>query len=532
VGGLPYAPAFGASLYVMRDSGLGGSAWHVKNAYYVPQPAQMKCGPSYGSGGFEADPFDPIAQTAYTAVEANFLAAVDMKNAILAVPDEADYLYGIDYHNNHGDLGLLVASNSPMVKTSQGSLGGNYNYPDATEFAKLALRDYLLNEYLCTGAGQPVSTCTGAGTGTGSADPASSSYVGAGNAANALAALNSAWSTGYTTWNTSDAGGLAAIANGTYASYATGTGFLDENGNHLVASGFNCSGTTGNGPAADDNWPAVPQIKTDIHLYVGAFAAQYAQTLRTAWVATCGANCPPMAIPNYDGPMYTYANMAAYTDLFWTAPAYYANPAAAAVEVQQVIDNAGGKPVIVADYFRANPNSWNHSACDNGGGFGAGEDCSPTQATRGANAVSLRQAVLRLKNPNGMFAVVGLEHWSLYDSKGESRDFGLFTPNDNGYDGSAASTAASSGACAISQPYTAPAICQDSNGNYESLAVSSCTSGSSQPVWNTNFNGLTSADGSCTWLNQGNYTRIPETANWGNTLLPIANLNTAGICDP
>jgi hypothetical protein len=153
-GGLPYAPAFGASLYVMRDSGLGGSAWHVKNAYFTPQANQMKCGPQYNAGGsstaYEADPFDPIAQTAYTAVEANFLAAVDMKNAILAVPDEADYLYGIDYHNNHGDLGLLVASNSPMVKKSQGSLGGNYNYPDATEFAKLALRDYLLNEYLCT----------------------------------------------------------------------------------------------------------------------------------------------------------------------------------------------------------------------------------------------------------------------------------------------------------------------------------------------------------------------------------------------
>jgi hypothetical protein len=531
-GGLPYAPAFGASLYVMRDSGLGGSAWHVKNAYYVPQPGQMKCGASYGSAGFEADPFDPIAQTAYTAVEANFVLAVNMAHAIVVVPDEADYLYGLDYHNNHGDLGLLVASNSPMVTKSQGSLGGNYNYPDATEFAKLALRDYLLNEYLCTGAGQPVSTCTGAGTGTGSAAPSSGNYVGAANAANALAALNSAWSTGYTTWNTSDAGGLAGIANGTYNSYATGTGFLDENGNHLVANGFNCSGTTGNGPAADDNWPAVPQIKTDIHLFVGAFAAQYAKTLRTAWVAACGANCPPMAIPNYDGPMYTYANMAPYTDLFWTAPAYYANPAAAAAEVQQVIDNAGGKPVIVADYFRANPDSWNHSSCDNGGGFGAGEDCSPTQAARGLTSVSLRQAVLPLKNPNGMFAVVGLEHWALYDSKGEGRDFGLFTPNDNGYDGSAASTAASSGACATGQPYTAPAICQDSNGNYESLAVSSCTSGSSRPVWNTNFNGLTSSDGSCTWLNQGNYARIPETANWGNTLLPITNFNTAGICDP
>ena len=46
------------------------------------------------------------------------------------------------------------------------------------------------------------------------------------------------------------------------------TGFLDENGNHLVVNGFNCSGTNGNEPSADDNWPAVPQIKTDLHLFV------------------------------------------------------------------------------------------------------------------------------------------------------------------------------------------------------------------------------------------------------------------------
>jgi hypothetical protein len=196
--------------------------------------------------------------------------------------------------------------------------------------------------------------------------------------------------------------------------------------------------------------------------------------------------------------------------------------------VQNIINNDGGKPVIVANYFRANPDSWVKAGCDAGSGL----DCQTTQALRGSFMVGFDQASLALKNPNGKYAVVGLEHWALYDSHGEGRDFGFFTPNDNGYDGSAASTATSSGSCTSNHAYIAPAICQDTNGNYQGLAVTSCTSGGSSPTWNANFNGVTANDGSCIWFNEGQYTPIPESTNWGDTLLPMANFFNAGICDP
>ena len=82
------------------------------------------------------------------------------------------------------------------------------------------VRDFLANEYGCSG----------------SADPAAGNYCGSGAAATALAALNSAWygSAVYSTWNTSDAGGITGIHNGAYHSYGTGTGLLDENGTHSL----------------------------------------------------------------------------------------------------------------------------------------------------------------------------------------------------------------------------------------------------------------------------------------------------------
>jgi hypothetical protein len=450
------------------------------------------------------------------------------KHAIIAVPDEADHLALLNQYSYHADGGLVIAANNPMVSTS----ANGYSYPDHTYFAKEAMRDYLLNEYLCTAPGVPLPTCTGAGTGTGSADPSSGNYVGAGNAATALAVLNGAWGTSYTTWNTSDVGGLAGIISGSYASWGGGTGFLDENGAHIISAAQqgHCSGSGGNGPSSVDDWSTRPQIKTDVEAFIAALAANYASTMQIAWFGACGSTCAPLAIPLYDGPTYVYSAMAPYVDLFWTAFGVIQDNVTVSDVVslvQGIINNSGGKPVIVGNYMRADPDSWNQTGCGGGWGF----DCQSTQPLRGSTLVSLDQFVLPLKNPEGKFAVVGLEHWALYDSHAEDKDFGLFTPNDNGYDGSAASTATSSGSCATNTNYTQPAICQDPNGNYEGLGVASCVSGGSPPTWNNNFDGYTQ-DGGCLWFNEGPYTPNPESANWGNALWPIANAFTAGICDP
>jgi hypothetical protein len=528
--GLPFAPTYGTSGYSMQDTAHDGlGPYHAKDLGYIPQKNGMKCGPNIYQGS-EIDPYDPNTQAAFNDYLANdFMKGWDFTKSIIVVPDEADFLFGLDQANNpsnaHPDIGLMIAANNPMViKSRPGSpyyQSGTYTYTDKELYAKQALRDYLKSEY-----------------------------------GDSLAALNTAWGTNYTTWNTSDPAGLAGITDGKYqrwggnaacsasgnpyacctgngtGSCIQGTGFLDENGNKLIKAGQSCGGKTGNGPQETDSWSDPVQIQTDIDAFVAALAAKYAQELRSAWLAACGSTCPPMALPVYDGPWNgtagVYAAMAPSVDLFWVAPSWYPTLAAYTAEVQNIINNDGGKPVIVADYFRANPDSWVMAGCD----AGSGQDCQATQGLRGAFTLNFDQGSLSLKNPNGKYAVVGLEHWSLYDSHTEGRDFGLFTPNDNAYDGSAASTASSRGSCAINAKYTQPAICQDSNGNYQGLAVASCTSGGSSPTWNTSFNELTKNDGSCTWFNEGAYPPKAETTNWGNTLLPMADVFTAGICDP
>jgi Putative Ig domain len=529
--GLPFAPTYVTSGYSMQDTAHDNiGPYHAKDLGYIPQKNGMKCGGNFYQGS-EIDPYDPNTQAAFTDYLANdFIHGWNFANGIIVVPDEADFLFGLDQANNpnnaHPDIGLMIAANNPMVtKSRPGSpyyQSGTFTYTDKELYAKQALRDHLKTEY-----------------------------------GGSIASLNTAWETNYTTWDTSDPAGLAGITNGTYQSWGgnaacsasgnpyacctgsgtgsctQGTGFLDENGSNIIKPTQSCGGKTGNGPQETDGWSNPVQIQTDVDNFVAVLAGKYAQELRSAWIAACGSTCPPMALPVYDGPWNgtasVYAAMAPYVDLFWVAPPWYNTLGAYSREVQNIIDNDGGKPVIVANYFRANPDSWNKAACDAGSGL----DCQATQALRGSMTVSFEQASLALKNPAGKFAVVGLEHWALYDSntRGDKSDYGLFTPNDNGYDGSAASTATSSGSCTTNHAYTQPAICLDANNNYQGLADASCTSGSSSPTWNPNFNGNTN-DGSCIWFNEGPYSPKPESANWGNSLSPIANFNTAGICDP
>ena len=218
------------------------------------------------------------------------------------------------------------------------------------------------------------------------------------------------------------------------------------------------------------------------------------------------------------------------TVLFWLAPPFYNSTAGFVAEVQSIINNDDNFPVMVANYFRANPDSYVNATCDGG----AGQDCQATQAARGSTWVNANQGVLRLQNPAGKYAIVGFEHWSMWDSFSQFRNFGLFTGNDNGYDGSSAATGVTLGACATSHTYAIPSICTDSNGKFESLAANpaGCTTSSGAPTWNTNFWGLTSDANGCPFFNNLSYTRVAETANFGDALLPVVRFNLSNLADP
>lgn len=541
-GNLPFEFAAEYGGYAIRDAtnGITGVAYHVKDAGWIDRvtATKMKCGANYYKGLSTPDPYDPEFSTAYNALYARAISLLgsSSRGMLMFMADDGDYLATmnlVDFPNSHADYGLIIASQNPVQGKSSANAGGTYTFSNKTYFAKQALRDWLLNEYLCTGAGAPVATCTGAGTGTGSADPSSGSYVGATAASTALAAFNTAWSESYTTWNTSDSGGLAGIASGVYASYGTGTGFLDETGSSLV--GISCPGTSGNGPQQNQNWAIVPQVQLDVdHWMAFGFAAKWASQIWTAYATACGSKCPPLAIPSYDGPhtpaaSSVYAGMA--TIFAGHSVVYWMGGPTAAVN-QDIINHDGNMPVIVINYAIANPDSFvlgsrNYHTCS---GLSA-INCQATQAQRGSTWVAYNSASLRLQNPAGKYATVGFEHWSMWDSYSQGGNFGIFTDNDNAYDGSAASTAPSS-PCAASHSYTSPAVCEDGNSNYQSLAVASCTSGSSAPSWNTNFGGLTNGDGTCIWFNDGRYARNVESATWGNALLPIVNFNLSNLSDP
>jgi hypothetical protein len=545
-GSLPDVPTYGSSGYAMQDgahSGLG--PFNAKDIGYLPYPAAMKCGANLYAGASEIDPYDPATATAFNSLMLNDFVPfyTPFANDIMVVPDEADFLYYLDQANNpfnaHADGALVILSNIPMEVASR----TGFTYTDHEVYAKQALRDFLLNEY--------------AGTIGKSADPAAGNYIGASPASTALTALNTAWTTSYTTWNTSDAAGLAGITAGTYKSWGgnatctanltpyscctgsgtgtctKGTGLLDEDGFGVVSGGQACGGITGNGPQETEAWGKTAAIPAKTRKFIAqGMAATYAKKLQSAYLAACGTHCPPMILNVYDGPWdgvnSVYAAMAPYVDLFMLAPGPYPAVAAAAAEVSNIIANNNGKPVVVADYQRPTPDSWVNTTCDSL----AGIDCVAKQEYRGTNFVNLSKAVLPLRNPDGKYAVVGREHWALYDSNSEARAFGLFTPKDNGYDGSAASTAVSSGSCLTSHVYTKPSICKDSNNNFQGLAVASCTSGGSAPTWATLFNSTTSGDGTCAWINEGPYTPSAESANFGNSLKPISDYLNTNLCDP
>jgi hypothetical protein len=437
--GLPFSAALDVSGHAKRDDISGGvQYYHCKSINY--NYTGMVCAPGYvPSGGGQADTFDVSCDNgngiagAYMADlgtggndNINSLASA-VGNFTWVVSEEGDDMYGLNNVYAHEDFAADIMNHTPMQSTSPNS--PSYNYPNKTLDAKIALRDYLANEYGCSNPGGGIGTPMSAGDDL----YPSTAYCGSSAASSSLSALNNAWHTSYTTWSTSDAGGEAGIKNGTYASYGTGTGFLDENGAHIVGSSYQSNCSLNGGLLATNAWTAYPQIEADLHNYIIYFAQTYAQKLSAAWAQPSATPHPPIFIPLYTAPSYIYAAITPYFDGFWVNPEIV-NGSYSLTDLQRIIAAAsvpGGKsmPLIIADYSTANPDS--PFSQTPGAQYN-------TQADRGAGLVSWWTSAIHQKDANGTYVIVGLEHWSFYDSDSESTNFGLVTSDhDNPYDGSA-----------------------------------------------------------------------------------------------
>ena len=372
-GGLPYEVANNFGLYAMRDAtnGITGVSYRVKDAGWIPNKAGMHCAPT--TNLTTPDPYDPEFATAYNAmyaVEAANHDIFNMSNTILFQADDGDYVGVMNSccnpNNAHPDYGYIIAANSPVQAVS-GTVGGNQAggvaFSNKTYFVKLAMRDFLAAEYGCTG----------------SADPANGSYCGLSAAATALIAFNAAWHTSFTTWNTSDSGGIAGIASGAYASWGTGTGFLDENGSHLSVS-VGCGGTDGNGLQQNQAWTSVPQIQTDVDGFMAfGFAPTWATQIYNAYAAGCSTTvCPPLSLPIYDGPNSRTLQVSIRELVrrlleslslfcFGLGPPFYNSTAGFAAEVQSIINNDDNFPVMVGTISVRIPDSYVNRRLDDGG---------------------------------------------------------------------------------------------------------------------------------------------------------------------
>lgn len=412
IGGLPYVISENTGQYAIQDTAGGGAGpFHVKNAAWIQTTAGMKCGTNYYNGLVTADPYDPGFPTAYTDLFAVNIPNSGMPNAIAVYLDDADNLGAFNKvsnpTNSHPDVALMIASMDPVVSASSPAAGGGYSYTNQTFYAKQGLAAWLQAKYTT------------------------------------IAALNAAWGTSYTTFGTSDVGGLTGISLGTYVSYGTGTGLLDEAGTHLVAGGQSCSGLTGNGPQQNESWGATAQIQIDIDGWMAqGFAVQWATQVWTAYKAACGSYCSPAAIPIYNGPVSpstssVYAAIASALAgdefFFWMAPDGQTTVANFAAVVQGVLNSDGNTPVVVANYFVSQPQSFIETpeACSSFSGSAI--DCQTTQAARGSNWVSAETAILHLRSPNGCYCMVGFDHWMMYDQYNYA-NFGISDVNDNLYD--------------------------------------------------------------------------------------------------
>jgi Putative Ig domain len=552
---ISYAPTswptegnFSTMALVLREDKQSLWPTHIKSLYGT-QIAQQVCGNRYyipggeQGGGEQADVLDPGAPAAFAAAavwqdaQCGGGRCIVPSNAVLVV-EEGDTLFGFNQYltgASHADMGAIVFDANPMVSTSS---GGGYTFSDKLLYSKYEAMNFLASRYGCTG----------------SPDPANANYCGDGPASTALAAFKSAWgNSSYTTWLTSDAGGMAGIHAGTYNSYGSGTGFLDEDGRHTIASAFQVPGPTYCLVYPDQSWSTTSAIETDGHDFVTHSAMVYGQIMQATWAQSILNPHPPLFELIYDGPSSVYTALAPYFDGFWINPngaegtdlAHQANRVAMVQRVIAASSVSGGKSIAIdyADYGTGNPDS------EYPGGT-VGIPSAPTQYQKGALIASDWQEIIHLQDANNNYVVAAFEHWSYYANYAEGWDGGLRTDFDNSYDGSASAlTVTHSNTWQNSHTYPSPSIIWD-GVNYEAKTFASdtptsCVSGGSAPAWpSTHCNGKTTADGTCTWRCIGPYPLKPQTSGqitstatlpgsaFGDAITPIANFLLAGICDP
>ena len=233
-----------------------------------------------------------------------------------------------------------------------------------------------------------------------------------------ISALNAAWNTGgyYTTFDS--AGG-----------WGVGTGILDEDGMRpRTWLGKDGPPYYQKAPGQNDYFNSTrwtPNVKIDLDIFLGkmmeAYLKPFAERLQIRWPGAlfightgAGARLGMNRKPILEA-MGKYCHLARGFDQ--SAPE----------STNKLVRQWMGRdiPTVSAVYF---PNNDDGSLYYIKRGDG-------TQATRGANIAKTLNIGLSYHEADGTYPVVGNNFWGMYDQPGERTGWGLFSYNDNPYDG-------------------------------------------------------------------------------------------------
>jgi hypothetical protein len=293
--------------------------------------------------------------------------------------DETDTLFGFGpglevraprLHTHPGLIALITnfeQASSPWVSS----------YADRKVYTKYALRDFLAGRY---------------GT---------------------IAALNSAWGSTYTTFDSE--GG-----------WGTGTGLLDENGSHTWVGKWHDEMATGS-----------PAVRADLDDFLYLYAKRYFAVM----AAKMRQHAPghlvfgPASLNGWGGLSREGVLRAAGESV---------DVLQAVIGSQTVLDRtaayAGNVPLVTWDSISANPDSalWRYPNPED---FAGATRVAQTQHERGQRYADKLAALFDAVSPAGVHTVAGMTLWAWSDHFMEKANFGLVTLSDNAYDGQEAAVA-------------------------------------------------------------------------------------------
>ena len=353
-----------------------GFAYHsmINAGGYLASPVKNILGEL--KAGMFPDVFDPgFQQYAFKYMAENtrettggLKAELDSRWVIGYITDESDELTGSGPAETHIHLGWAALATPPAL-TSGKILSKSVTYSDPTVYTKLALRDFLKKRY-----------------------------------AENIEALNSAWHSSYTSWDSA-------------GEYGTGTGLLDEDGRHRwTGDRRSLAGAT-------------DVLKADLNDFLFLIAKQYFQVAHDA-IRSVDQNhliFGPVSLTADSRPQILLAAKD-YVDAFvarvergWGVPS---------AEVYDVT----GRPVLAASHFftaeRDTPLAILGIPSPR-----AANTVSDTQEQRALAYSNYIKALLHVRGKDGVSPVLGFHWWALVDNWSEKRNFGLVTVRDNAYDG-------------------------------------------------------------------------------------------------